>query len=331
MFIKRLSAIACLTALVACSSSGGSDKNEGPENAEKNAQTSYLSNTRFDLRLSESFVFRGSLAEIEYQLLYDQDFTTSLYQHSLNFYDDKNRFIRSETKVFPDPNFPGQSNLAPEGNLALKIEHLYPAEGYGELTATMEIWDNWWDGASGRKLSHTTWRDLEFSQGLPTQSTEEVVDYGVDGSIASITFLNKLAHYNEQNLAVSTDYDTNQNLADGYEQSSTTERQDDGRPSASYNRSGGLERQWWFDELNRLSSFEEYDGAGNLVSNHSLTYLKAEQYYLLLKERYSYNSGSYETEVKIFESKTCHQASINRHRYEFPEYAHCLSKQYWPD
>lgn len=247
-------------------------------------------------------------------------------------YDSLNRVARSEVRVFPKA---ASSELSAEGSVALRVEHLYPGEVSPASSHTViHLWDNWWDGATGRLHQHISWFDEDVQQGTPGNRREEVVTYNTANDAQAIISTRSTSSqlvYNDQQLLVERKIDADGATENGFEQTETWQRYRDGRLRSVVNASSVTIASYDYNRRGALADIIYYSGKGARTSRHIYRYTLVDGHYAVIIEKHARRGSvkEYETEVRLYEERPCHATTQNRLRFSRPEDGACVDATAW--
>lgn len=330
--VKVLAALA--VGLYGC---GGASLQDGsdttPDPASDALAQSFWTEGDFRIQRTVELRFAGSMANVMASIEANGLNGAQAGNTQTTHYDEQNRYVGSETLVFPKSEV---SNLPPEGATAMLIEHVY-LPGSDRLDyASLEFRDNWSDGGTGEPVTFTTWRDTMVEQGAPTLSESEEVAYVVGSGgeeIRSVTLTSSKQLYNEQGLLVQRLYDRDQNTANGYEDFDTWQRHEDGRLQAIINSDGTELVSYSYDDKGAVATVRTYRAAdGAPLTSEIFHYTKVEGAYAMVIEsrgNIGLPSEYEETKVALFEEKTCHPTTVGRVRFDRPEWVNCMDAGAW--
>lgn len=291
-------------------------------------ESSYWTQADYSLQKDVSIVFAGSMQEVLDRIALEGLDGADALQMQTETYDTQNRFTSTEILVL-DPNAPE----APA--IALLVEHAYKA-GQNQLEqATMRIWDNWSPTGSGRLQQEVTWTDLDFEHDIPTISFELSTSYTyADGQQIGeqTTGTQSKQVYNEQHLLVERHFDRDEDVANGYEDYETWERDANGRLTNVVTRANVTRATYEFDELGRMAEFTDYLADGGIYRHDSYHYTTVEGTKTIVVEATFYPGEDREyseTKVMLLAEKACHSTTINRLRFDRPENANCFDANSW--
>lgn len=318
-------------ASVGLSACGNDDKSPFIPDLLDEPSTSFWEDAEYSLQLTSILRFSGDMENVKNRLesygVSDDGVSNIQTMH----YDEHNRLAMIETLVYPRSD---TSVLPPEGGRAMLIEYFFSSDPGESDFSTMSLWDNWWDGASGRLSETVTWTAMETENAMPLYSLEERIHYDTSQEgelIVKTENYSSTSIMDDNGLLIERSISYANDSGEEYEGLEVWLRDNNGRllevvrdmqevlSSYSYGKNGELRRVEHFvdSELNEAFSYE---------------YIQVDGQYVVLVEKYvNLHTGNHyiETEVKIYSETQCHATLVDQVRRERPEYLNCEDPAAW--
>lgn len=281
--------------------------------------------SRLSARKSDAFVLNATMDEV---LLFIGSQTIPsdiIREHTTFSYDPTNRFTGLQIRVFPQSEV---SNLPPEGAIAMTQEFAFRIDNPWQTTiGSMDIWDNWSDGASGNHVQTTIWTNSNWSGNRLITSSEEVIYYDQSMGPDFVSF-----------SSLTTTTNTFNNV--GYVESITSSsdagaqlnRANDGITMTTYQNSSEL-IEYFYNANGGIDYFQSTASASGNRTIRDYEYTRVDGNLAILIETETYDITGALTnssvEVQLYKEAICNKSSLIRNTFLLPQWRECFDLSDW--
>jgi hypothetical protein len=324
--------------IVAATVSCGGQATSNPSDAarlkeyQNSFSESFWSKADFRMQPTYSITFQDSkdsvLATIE---THGIDYSSPSSKRTF-YYDHLNRYQKSESVVYYLDSL--AVSLPPEGRTDYVVEYFYSPTDESMIDHYSQ---KYWDLQTGYLKMEYLWTGANFERDIAKEIAQKLTNYDATNNLQTITsteISGSVRHFNNQGLMTIEERDRDNNLENGYELITTSERDGDGKLLVTDSGSeGNIFSTFEYDAggvLSRVKTFSNPDWP-DIIESYYFTTIEDKKVVIVETERSSTFGSSFETSITFVEDKPCHKTSINRLRFVRPatKWSTCYDANYW--